>query len=71
MVHSRTWTIGIRISEHKHEEDDDRGPSDKGVHGYGEELATARSLADFADPLLLELSRDDVKRFTRGPGRLL
>lgn len=71
MVHSRTWTIEIRISEHKHEEDDDRGPSDKGVHGNGEELATARSLADFADPLLLELSRDDVKRFTRGPGRLL
>ena len=45
MVHSRTWTIEIRISEHKREDEQEGASSDKGVRGTDEELAIARETA--------------------------
>ena len=68
MVHSRTWTIEIRISEH--DDEADRSPAEIEVRGNGEDLAVAHSLAGLAGKLF-ELTRDDVGQFTHGHGRLL
>jgi len=88
MVHVRTWTVEINISEHEDERlthaeavlrsgrplirgegDARRRPSDKEVPEIGDELATARALADLAYKLL-DVCAGDIEQFTHRPVHL-
>jgi hypothetical protein len=83
MVHTRTWTVEITISEHEQERrtradarlhtgarpslhgigEARRRPTDVEVPEIGDELATARALADLAYQLL-DVTAGDIEQFT-------
>jgi hypothetical protein len=89
MVHARTWTVEINISEHDDERrtraeavlhsgarpmlrgegEARRRPSDREVPEIGDELATARALADLAYKLL-DATAGDIEQFTHRPAHL-
>lgn len=89
MVHTRTWTVEITISEHDEERrtyadarlhsgalpelrgkgEARRSPSDLEVPEIGDELATARALADLAYQLL-DATAGDIEQFTHQPVHL-
>jgi hypothetical protein len=89
MVHVRTWTVEINISEHDDERrtradavlrsgvrpilrgegEARRRPSDREVPEIGDELATARALADLAYKLL-DVTAGDIEQFTHRPAHL-
>ncbi|MCM4084846.1 DUF1876 domain-containing protein [Paractinoplanes hotanensis] len=89
MVHTRTWTIEVSISEHEDERrtratavlrtdtrtplrgegEARRRPADTDVPEIGDELATARALADLAYKLL-DVTAGDIEQFTHRPARL-
>jgi hypothetical protein len=89
MVHERTWTVEISISEHDDERrtraeavlrsgvrpvlrgegEARRRPSDQEVPEIGDELATARALADLAYKLL-DVTAGDIEQFTHRPAHL-
>ena len=89
MVHTRTWTIEVSISEHEEERrtrstavlrtdtrtplrgegEARRRPADTEVPEIGDELATARALADLAYKLL-DVTAGDIEQFTHRPVRL-
>ena len=76
MVHTRTWTVEIRIIEH---EDDGHArrettlrwqPSEQEAAELGAEPATARALADLAYKAL-DVATGDLEQFTHRHRRLL
>jgi hypothetical protein len=89
MVHTRTWTVEITISEHEDERltradarlhsdarqplhgkgEARRRPTDREVPEIGDELATARALADLAYQLL-DVTAGDIEQFTHKPVHL-
>lgn len=89
MVHTRTWTVEITISEHDDERrtradavlrSDARIPlrgegeahrrsADREVPEIGDELATARALADLAYKLL-DVTAGDIEQMTHRPVHL-
>ena len=88
MMHARTWTVEITITEHEDERrtraeavlrsvrplmrgegEAYRRPSDKEVPEIGDELATARALADLAYKLL-DVAAGDIEQFTHRPVHL-
>jgi hypothetical protein len=89
MVHVRTWTVEINITEHddkrrtraeallrsgvrqplRGEGEARRRPTDREVPEIGDELATARALADLAYKLL-DASAADIEQFTHRPVHL-
>ena len=86
MVHTRTWTVEVAITEHEEEwrtravavlHTDARNPlrgegearrrsADTEVPEIGDELATARALADLAYKLL-DVTAADIEQFTHQP----
>jgi uncharacterized protein DUF1876 len=89
MLHTRTWTVDITISEHDDERrtwaeavlhsgarpelrghgEARRRPNDREVPEIGDELATARALADLAYQLL-DATSGDIEQFTHTPVHL-
>jgi hypothetical protein len=89
MLHTRTWTVEITISEHEDERrtraeavlhsgarpelrghgEARRRPADREVPEIGDELATARALADLAYQLL-DATAGDIEQFTHSPVHL-
>jgi len=89
MLHTRTWTIEVNITEdeenrrthaavilHSDARQPLRGagearrrPADREVPEIGDELATARALADLAYQLL-DVTAGDIEQFTHRPVRL-
>jgi hypothetical protein len=88
MVHARTWTVEITISEQEDERrthaaavlhsvrpllrgegEAHRSPRDREVPEIGDELATARALADLAYKLL-DVATGDIEQFTQRPVHL-
>ncbi|MEV4346477.1 DUF1876 domain-containing protein [Actinoplanes sp. NPDC049596] len=89
MIHTRTWTVEINITEddmHRRttaaavlhsdartpvrgEGEARRRPADTEVPEIGDELATARALADLAYKLL-DVTAADIEQFTHRPVHL-
>jgi|1186.fasta_scaffold122625_2 hypothetical protein len=89
MIHTRTWTVEVTISEDETERrthaaavlhadsrtpirgegEARRRPTDTEVPEIGDELATARALADLAYKLL-DVTVGDIEQFTNRPAHL-
>ncbi len=89
MVHTRTWTVEVNITEDEEarctraaailhtdareplrgEGEARRRPADSEVPEIGDELATARALADLAYKLL-DVTAGDIEQFTHRPVHL-
>ncbi|MBM2616333.1 DUF1876 domain-containing protein [Actinoplanes sp. LDG1-06] len=89
MMHTRTWTVEVTISEYEDERrtraaavlhtdsrtplrgegEARRRPADTEVPEIGDELATARALADLAYKLL-DVTAGDIEQFTHRPAHL-
>lgn len=89
MIHTRTWTVEVTITEDEAERrthaaavlhtdartpvrgvgEARRRPADTEVPEIGDELATARALADLAYQLL-DVTAGDIEQFTHRPVHL-